>query len=536
MLQAIVSNKHKLVGVPLSEADSAAAVKNLFPAAKLHDFNGTDYALVPHSETETYLLRKLGFDVPAPILTQYTFPMAMGKTAFDVQKKTCALLTMAQRAYVLNGMGTGKTKTALWSFDYLKAHGRAKRMLVVCPRSTMTFTWVREAFEVDPNIKVEVLHGDKKTRLERLKKAETDIFIINHDGIKVIGPELLSAVTGGYIDVVCIDELAAFRNKSDRTKMMAKITNANPNIYAWGMTGSPIPHRPTDVYYQCKVITPGSVPKYFSHFEQELMYKLTNQAFSKLLPKPDAVDRAYAAMQPAVRFTIDEVQELPPCVERTVDVDMGKLQSKVYKEIVAHCQSAAVQGELITAANAGAAMNKLLQISLGWVYATQTGNSVPLDNKNRIEALMDAIESTDRKVLVFVPFKHALAGISEALSKEKVDHAVVSGDTTDRDRNKTFHLFQNTEKYRVLVAHPQCLAHGITLTAADTIVWFGPTLSNETFDQANHRIKRVGQKHKQQIVMLQSTPVERKVYKMLQAQADVQKGFLQMFADSNEEW
>lgn len=533
-MQTVVSTKHKLVGVPLVDPDASAAVQNLFPTARKHDFEGIEYALVPHSETETYLLRNLGFEVPAPIMTQYTFPMAMGLKAFDVQKKTCALLTMAQRAYVLNGMGTGKTKTAIWSFDYLKAHGRAHRMLVVCPRSTMTFTWVREAFEVDPNIKTAVLHGDKKTRLERLKDPSVDIFIINHDGIKVIEKELLSAVAGGYIDVVCIDELAKFRNKSDRTKAMIKIAEKVP--WAWGMTGSPMPHFPTDVYYQCKVITPNTVPKYFSHFESELMYKLTNTTFSKLLPKADATQRAYDVMQPAVRFTIDEVTELPPCVERFVDVEMGTLQAKVYKEIVNHCQSSAIKGELITAANAGAAMNKLLQISLGWVYATQTGNSVPLDNKKRIEALMDAIESTDRKVLVFVPFKHALAGISDALTKEKIEHAVVSGDTPDKERNRIFHLFQNTEKFRVLEAHPECLAHGITLTAADTIVWFGPTLSNETYDQANHRIKRVGQKHKQQIVHLQSTPVERKVYRMLRTQADVQRGFLQMFADTNEEW
>jgi len=533
-MQTILSHKHKLVGVPLVDPAVTSAVNNLFPNAKLHDFEGQQFALVPHSETETYLLRGLGYDVPAPIMSQYTFPMGNGNPPFEVQKKTCALLTMAERAYVLNGMGTGKTKCAIWSFDYLKAQGRAKRMLVVCPRSTMTFTWVRECFEVDTTIKCSVLHGSKKVRLERLQDADTDIFIINHDGIKVIEKELVASVVGGFIDVVCIDELAAYRNKSDRTKAMVKI--AEKAKWAWGMTGSPMPHMPTDVYYQCKVITPKTVPKYFSHFEDALMYRMTNSAFTKLLPKPDAVERAYDVMQPAVRFTIDEVQELPPCIERFVDVEMGTQQNKIYKAIVNHCQALASTGEMITAANAGAAMNKLLQISLGWVYATQTGSVVPLDNKLRIEALMDAIASTDRKVLVFVPFKHALAGISEALTKERIDHAVVSGETPDKERNRIFHLFQNTEKYRVLEAHPQCLAHGITLTAADTIVWFGPPLSNETYDQANHRIKRVGQKHKQQIVHLQSTAVERKVYRMLQMQADVQRNFLQLFADTNEEW
>lgn len=521
-MQTLLSPKHKLVGVPYD-----AAVAGLFPNAEQHVLGGQNFILLPHTETEVYLLRKLGFEVAAPILTQYDFPAPIGKPAFDVQKKTCALLTMNQRAYVLNGMGTGKTKCALWSWDYLRKHNRCGKMLVIAPLSTLTFTWAREVFETLPNAKCAVLHGSKKKRLDKLADPEVDIFIINHDGIKVIYDELVKRKD---IDVLCIDELAKYRNKSERTRTAAKL--ADTMQWVWGMTGSPIPHLPTDVFYQCKIVTPTTVPKYFSHFQGDLMMKINN---FKWLPKNDAVDRAYDVMQPAVRFTIDEVTELPPCIERFVDVDLGAQQAKVYKDILNYCQSTFKSGDQITAANAGAAMSKLLQISLGWVY-NKDGVSVPLDNQNRIDALMDAIESTDRKVLVFVPFKHALAGISDALTKEGIEHAVVSGDTPAAERNRVFHLFQNTGKYRVLEAHPECLAHGITLTAADTVVWFGPITSNETYDQANHRIKRVGQQHKQQIIHLQSTPVEKKIYRMLQTQQNVQNNFLKMFADNNEEW
>lgn len=521
-MQTIISQKHKIVGVPATEQ-----VVGLFPNGKKHRFMELDYLLVPHGETEVFLLRKLGFDVAAPILTQYDFPMKPGEKPFEVQKKTCALLTMAQRAYVLNGMGTGKTKCAIWSFLYLKRQQRAKKMLVVAPLSTLTFTWIKEIFDVDATIKVVVLHGDKKTRLKKLAE-DADIYIINHDGVGVIAKELSLRLD---IDTLCIDELAKYRNKSDRTKLMVALSQRMR--WVWGMTGSPMPHEPTDVFHQCKVVTPHTVPRYFSHFRSELMYPLAN--LNKWVPRSDAVDRAYDVMQPAVRFTIDEVQELPPCIERFVNVDMGKVQLKVYKDIVAHCQSAFSNGDLVTAANAGAAMNKLLQISLGWVY-TKTGGTVPLDNQKRLDAMVDAIESTDRKVLVFAPFKHALEGISQALTGEKIDHAVVSGDTSTQERNRIFNLFQNTTKFKVLLAHPECCCHGITLTAADTVVWFGPITSLETYDQANHRIKRVGQKHKQQIVHLQGTSVEKRVYKMLTTKQDVQKTFLKMFADTNETW
>lgn len=528
-MQTIVSNKHKLIGVPIS-----TQLEGLFPAAHKHLFGSDEYLLIPHSETEVYLLRKLGYDAPAPILTQYNFPIGdPSKKAFEVQKKTCALLTMAQRAYVLNGMGTGKTKCAIWSFKYLQMHNRAHKMLVVAPKSTLTFVWQREVFEACPELKTSVLDGDRARRLSRLAEMDVDIYIINHDGFKVIEKEL---ALRSDIDVLCLDELAKYRNKSERTKAM--VTYASTKPWVWGMTGAPMPHEPTDVFYQCKVVTPHTVPRYWSHFRSELMYPLGH--IQKWVPKADAVDRAYSVMQPSVRFTIDEVVELPPCVERFVDVDMGTLQQKIYKDIVNHCQAAFANGDLVTAANAGAAMNKLMQISLGWVYTkdkvTGLAKTTPLDNKKRIEACIDGIESTDRKVLVFVPFIHALEGISVALTGAKIDHAVVSGDTPARERNRIFNLFQNTDKFKVLLAHPECVAHGITLTAADTVVWFGPITSLEIYDQANHRIKRVGQKHKQQIIHLQSTVVERKIYKMLGTKQDTQNSFLKMFEDKNQEW
>lgn len=482
--------------------------------------------LVPHEETEVFLLRKLGFDVPAPILTQYDFPHPIGKPAFEVQKKTCAMLTMAERAYVLNGMGTGKTKCVLWAWHYLRKVNRIGKLLVVAPLSTLKFTWQRELFELFPDVKSAVLHGSKKQRLALLCDPQYEIYIINHDGIKVIEEELKKHPE---IDAVAIDELAVYRNKSDRTKAMKQI--ASTMKWAWGMSGSPIPHSPTDVFHQAGIITPERVPKYFGQFRDQLMLKING---FKYIPKDDAVERAFAVMQPAVRFTIDEVVELPECVERTIDVELGPLQKKVYKDLMLYCQSNLAAGQ-ITAANAGAAMNKLMQVSLGWVY-NAIGQAIPLDNKNRIDALLDGIASTDRKVLVFVPFKHALAGISEALTNDGIDHAVVSGDTPASERNNIFNLFQSTGKYKVLLAHPQCLAHGITLTAADTIIWFAPVVSLEIYDQANHRIKRVGQKHKQQIIHLQSTAVEKKIYRSLQNHQDVQNTFLKMFEDTNGEW
>jgi len=78
----------------------------------------------------------------------------------------------------------------------------------------------------------------------------------------------------------------------------------------------------------------------------------------------------------------------------------------------------------------------------------------------------------------------------------------------------------------VLCAHPDCMSHGLTLTAADTIVWYGPTTKLETYSQANARITRVGQTRKQQIIRLLSTDAERMLYRRLAAKANLQDSIL----------
>lgn len=510
-----VSSKHKVVGVPFRQD-----LANLFPASKRVTIEGKEHIVLPHGLEETRVLRNIGIDVPAPILSHYDW---CGGTPFDVQKKTCAMLTTNPRGYVLNGMGTGKTKSALWAFDYLRGSGLVNRMLVVAPLSTLNFTWAKEIFATTPHLSYTILHGSKAKRLAALEE-KRDIYIVNHDGLKVIFDEVVKRED---INVLCLDELAVYRNgTSQRTKTTREL--ARRFAWVWGMTGSPIPNDPTDAWAQCTIVTPSSVPKYFSRFREDVMQRVTQ---FKWAPKPDAITKVFNVMQPSVRYTLDDIMELPECVERTVAIDMSDKQKQVYDQMKAHAFAAIAANE-ITAVNAGAVLNKLLQISLGWVYNNEH-EVVPLDVDFRLDALVDTIQASERKTIVFVPFIHALDGVVQRLTTEGIDCSVVSGATPQSVRDTTFNLFQNSNKYRVLVAHPQCMAHGLTLTAADTIVWFAPTTSLEIFEQANARIRRYGQKHKQLVLMFQSTDVERRMYSRLRSKQKVQNTLLEMFEENS---
>lgn len=505
---------------PLIEVPFRQDIVSLFPEfTRTGDTCGT----VKHDLASTLMLRNLGIEVPSPVSCYYDFPCPPDKPPFDVQKWTVELLTENLRAYVLSSMGVGKTVCPLWAFDWLKKHGLVNRMIVWAPLSTLKFTWLREAFDFLPHLTCSVVHA--RTRQKRLDalEAPADIYIINHDGWQSVGEELLKRPD---IDVCCIDELAAYRNASDRSKWMQKYANHPARKFVWGMTGAPTPHAPTDVFQQAKIVTPKTVPKYFGRFRDELMIKISE---FKYVPRKEANDKAFAVLQPSVRYTLEDVTELPPYISRRIDVDLGPKQKRVYEDLRKHAQ-ALVDGGDITAVNAGAALNKLMQVSLGWVY-NSNGQVVALDNDGRIDALVDLLNAATGKVIVFSAYKHALSGIEGAIAAHCKDRHVrtVSGDTSAGKRAEIFDEFQNGDAVDTLNAHPQCMAHGITLTAADTVIWFGPILSLEIYDQANHRIRRVGQRKKQSYYHIQATPIERKLYDALVSHQNLQSELLEMF-------
>lgn len=513
MNRCIISRKNQAILVP-----KTGQTVTMFPSAPPLD----DYLVIPHDVRSVICLRALGYEVPNPMLCYYDWKAS---TPYAVQRATCDLLTTNQRAYVLNSMGTGKTKTAYWAWDFLNEQGLAGKALVVTTLSNLHITWAAEAFSTLPGRKAVVLYGTKKRRLELLDQ-DADIYIINHDGLRTIQAALTLRTD---VDTLILDELAVYRNNSDRSKEMRKFASRFKIV--WGLTGAPMPQAPTDVWAQAKIVTPNTVPTYFRQAQELLMNKVNN---FKFVPKDNAIETAFRMLQPSVRYSLDAVVELPEVVHRTINVPLTKPQKDAY-EALSKMFQADVQGEKITAVNAAVAMGKLLQVSGGWVYTGSATGAVPLDSAPRIDALVDLVQANERKVLIYVPYLHTIEGLSPILEKAGIEHAVVHGGVASNERSQIFRLFQQTDKYKALLAHPACVAHGLTLTAADLIIWYMPITSLDIYDQANARISRIGQKHRQQVVHFQSTPVERKIYGLLRTKSNVQAQLLTMLANATQE-
>jgi SNF2 family DNA or RNA helicase len=311
----------------------------------------------------------------------------------------------------------------------------------------------------------------------------------------------------GRFDLVIVDEANAYKNPSTR-RWKALSTIIRPETYLWMMTGTPASQSPVDAYGLARLVNPSGVPKFQTAWRDKVMNKIS---MFKWAPKLNARDMVYDALQPAIRFTKDQCLDLPPVVTITREVPMTPQQNKYYKMLKEQMMVRAA-GETISAVNAGVAVNKLLQISCGAAY-TDEKEVVEFDAAPRLNVLEEVLEETERKVLIFALFRSSIDTIVTYLTKAGYAVAQIHGDVTASKRGQIINDFQTTDNIRVLVMQPQATAHGITLTAADTVVFFGPLMSVEQYIQCIARADRKGQdSDKVTVVHIQSSPIEKKLF------------------------
>ena len=187
-------------------------------------------------------------------------------------------------------------------------------------------------------------------------------------------------------------------------------------------------------------------------------------------------------------------------------------------------------GEEITSVNAAANMTKLLQISGGAVY-TDDRKVVEFDVRPRLNALMEVIDETSHKILIFVPYRHTIDIVANHLEEKGITTAIINGSVSAHNRTQIIKEFQNADDPRALVIQPQSASHGVTLTRADTVVFWSPVMSVEVYLQCIARIDRVGQKNKMTVVHLQGSDIERKLYVMLQGKVDRHMNLVDLYRE-----
>ena len=437
-------------------------------------------------------------------LSEYEWPRPPGFTPFDHQKLTSEFLTTNRRAFCFNEQGTGKTASVIWAVDYLMQRGLVNRVLVICPLSIMKSAWQNDLFKFAIHRTVTVAYGAAQKR-KQLINMGADFVVINFDGVGIVKKEIMA---GGF-DLIVVDEASAYKNaQTDRWKDLRDLTKVIKGL--WMLTGTPAAQSPADAYGLAKLVNPTGVPQFFSMFRDSVMLKM---GLYRWIPKPTAQNIVHKALQPAIRFEKADCLDLPPVTFVDRDAPLTPQQLKYYR-ILKKQMLIEASGEEITAVNAAVQINKLLQIAGGAVYS-DNGEIIEFDVSNRLNVVQEVIEESSHKVLVFVPFTHTIELLQKHLAKNNITCDVINGAVSVNNRADIVKRFQDNPDPKVLIIQPKAASHGLTLTAANTIIWYAPCTSVETYLQANARIDRPGQVNNMTVVHINGSPVETHMYSML---------------------
>jgi len=469
---------------------------------------------------EVRVLRNLGVkNVPSPITKRYNWPGKYKPMAHQIE--TAAFLTLHRKAFVFSEPGTGKTLSALWAADYLMSIGKIRRVLILCPLSIMQSAWLGDLNNSIIHRSAVVAHHSQASRRIEMVQENYEFVIANYDGLNLIANEIIA---DGRFDLVIVDEANAYKTMSTRRwKSLRAILQ--PETSLWMMTGTPAAQSPADAYGLAKLVNPTGIPLFFTGWRDKVMYKAT---MYKWVAKADAQDMVHEALQPAIRYTKEQCLDLPPVLTTTRDVPLTPQQAKYYN-LLKDKMLIEAGGETISAVNAAAGVSKLLQISCGAAY-TDDKEVVEFDSAPRLAVLEEILEETSRKVIIFALFRSTISTILDYLNKKGIVTECIHGDVPPTKRADIIRRFQHEENPRVLVMQPQATAHGITLTAADTVVFYGPLMSVEQYIQCIARSDRKGQNSdKVTVIHVQGSPIEKKMFKALEAKVDDHGLLTQMF-------
>lgn len=438
-------------------------------------------------------------------LSEYTWPRPPGFTPFAHQKTTSEFLTINRKAFCFNEQGTGKTASVIWAVDYLISIGLVKRVLVICPLSIMKSAWQNDLFKFAIHRTVSIAYGAARKRKE-IVGLGAEFVVINFDGVGIVKKEIIA---GGF-DLIVVDEASAYKNaQTARWKDLRDLTKVIKGL--WMLTGTPAAQSPVDAYGLAKLVNPKGVPAFFGQFRDSVMLKITDYRW---IPKPTAQALVHQALQPAIRFEKAQCLDLPPLIFVDRDAPLTPQQLKYYN-ILKKQMLIEAAGEEVSAVNAAVQINKLLQIAGGAVY-TDTHEVIEFDVSSRLNVVQEVIEESSHKVLVFVPFTHTIELLQKHLVKHNITCEVINGSVPVNRRSDIVKQFQEQSEPKVLIIQPKAASHGLTLTAANTIIWYAPCTSVETYLQANARIDRPGQVNNMTVVHITGSPIETKMYKLLQ--------------------
>lgn len=405
------------------------------------------------------------------------------------QVETFEFVSSRDRTFCTSSPGVGKSLPhAKIAEHFIKNEGGTK-VLVVCPKTLMRTTWSHEFANFVPTLSVGIAEAPEANRKE-VFEGSFDVVILNTDGVTWLNEQKESWVKKvlGSKAMLVIDESDSYKNpNAKRTKAIIKLAKHFHRRHL--LSGTPSPNSIIELWPQAFILDDGvRLGKRYTAFRNVMQYPVNKGPFVNWVDKPEASKIAYGLLSDLIiHHEFDDVMTQVPAMQHQVlYYELPKKHKKYYddmrkEEYLTH------KGKVISAVNAGALANKLLQISSGAVYNDQgTWNTF---DSGRYELIADLVQQRKHSIVFFL-WKHQRAELEKEFTKRGLKYAIIDGSVkSTAERARVIAQFESGELDTFLL-QPLSAAHGVTLIKADTVIFASPIYQGNLFKQAIARIRR----------------------------------------------
>ena len=409
-------------------------------------------------------------------------------------------------------MGTGKSKVLIDNIAMLYDSGKINAAVIIAPKGVYR-NW--ERLEIPAHLpehietRVTTWVAPSSRRKEDTKSLEKlsesfdglDIFLMNVEALAhKPAVDFLQKYLLGTLSLLCIDESTTIKSPSaQRTKNILKICKGAS--YRRILTGSPVTKNPMDLYSQCAFLDEdllgfSSYWAYKARYAIEVKRHSSTHSYPHIIGFRNLEELSDKLSNFSFRVLKEQCLDLPDKIYSPRYIELSKEQEKQYNDLATFA-IAQLEGQTLTVDNTMTMLLRLHQITCGYLPTDNGQPPVPLKN-NRMDELLNVLEETEGKVIIWANYRYSILDIANTLRKKFGEETVVTyfGDTKDKDRQEIVKQFQDKDSpVRFFIANQQTGGYGLTLTAAHTVVYYSNNYDLEKRIQSEDRAHRIGQKN-----------------------------------------
>ena len=432
-------------------------------------------------------------------------------------------------------MGTGKTKVLIDNLAMLYDKGKVDGALIIAPKGVVG-TWYNNEIPAhlpDHIDDVTVLWQANITKQQQEKldylfepEENLHILIMNVEALSTTkGKDFAEKFLDSHNTLMAIDESTTIKNpNAKRTKNILKLSESAK--YKRIMTGSPVTKNPLDLYSQCEFLDPWLLD-YTSYYAFRNRYAemKTMHAHGRSIQVVDKFKNLGELSDTLKNFSYRVLKEdcldLPDKIYMKRNIKLTPDQFKIYKQMKDQA-IAMLNGKVTSTATVLTQLMRLHQITC--CHFTADDGSTQAISNNRMDELMGVLEETEGKAIIWAHYQYDITNIIQNVVKKYGEGSIVDyfGLTPQEERQPNIKKFQDDPRCRFMVGTPSTGGYGITLTAANTVIYYSNGYDLEKRLQSEDRAHRIGQQKPVTYVdLICDDTVDEKIVKALRKKINI---------------